>query len=180
MSLIDSTYFKKRLLTIPNLKEDVLLNLNYYISKYEDKYLEKMLGLKLKNQFLEGLEAETIDDKWIRLRDGYEYDISNLTYKWGGFVTSDKISPIANYVFCNFAVDNQSIYSGIGAVIANAENGKVIPPQYRVSSVWNDMVKMNKDLINFLYEFEGNDYPDWYLNIHEVKSLLSNDYFIGL
>ena len=180
MTLIDYTYFQKRLLAIPNLKDSVLEQLNDYIPILEDKYLEVMLGIKLKNQFLAGLEEGVIADKWLRLRDGYEYDISGITYKWGGFVRSDKVSPIANYIFCNLTANNQLANTGIGETKQKAENSVVLTPQYRISQVWNDMVEMNRSLYHFLTEFDSVDYPDWHFDYKTGKSFLTNDYKSGL
>lgn len=179
MAFTDYTYYQKRLLAIPNLRDEVLDNLNDFIDIYEDEYLNKMLGIKLKNQFLAGLEETTIEDKWTNLLEGYEFEIGGIIYKWNGFQSSKKVSPIANYVFCHFVEQNQNLYTGIGTVIPNAENGNVITPQYRLSAVWSEMAKMNIELVNFLYEFEGSDYPDWDFNLRRTKSLLSYDYFIG-
>ena len=114
--------------------------LNDYIPVLQEKYLDVMLGVKLKKQFLEGLEESVILDKWLRLRDGYVYDVSDISYEWKGFVRVDKISPIANYVFCNLITNNQFRNEGIGETRSKAENSVIITPQYRVSQAWNDMV----------------------------------------
>lgn len=180
MNLIDYTYFQKRLLALPNLQGVVLEQLNDYIPVLQEKYLDVILGVKLKKQFLEGLEEPVILDKWLRLRDGYVYDVSDISYEWKGFVRADKISPIANYVFCNLITNNQFRNEGIGETRSKSENSVIITPQYRVSQVWNDMVEMNKTLYHFLNEFESVDYPDWHPDYEKIKSFLNYDYNIGL
>ena len=159
MSLIDVTYFQKRLLAIPNLNRPEVANkLSDYITTYESKYLNNMLGLTLKTLFLSGLEEETPDTKWTRLRDGYTYQISGYDYKWSGFVNTDKRSPIANYVFTKFYQDNQRYFTGVGDVVPTKENASRVVMRYTLSEVWNDMSSMNNDLYNFLIQYES-DYP---------------------
>ena len=177
MSLINSTYFEKRLLALPGLSDTwTREQLIDYISEFEDKYLDEMLGVKLKNQFLTGLEAATPDQIWIDLRDGKEYDISGITYRWQGFLNDKKLSPIANYIFCNMTTDNQFMNTGIGEARSTAENATIITPQYRISVVWSEMAKLNCDLANFLTEFES-DYPDW--NFSYNTSLMKLDNVLG-
>lgn len=175
MSLIDSTYFEKRLLAIPNLeKAYVSENLGNFIEEYEDKYLDTMLGTKLKNQFLASLEVlPTPDQIWLDLRYGKEYDVSGITYRWQGFNNDKKLSPIADYVFCNYTTDNQFLNTGIGDSKPTIENGTTITPHYHVSRVWNEMVRLNNDLVSFLTEFE-EDYPDWDFSYKTPLMCISN------
>lgn len=179
MSIIDQTYFEKRLLAIPNLdKEYVSENLDNFIEEYEDAYLDTMLGTKLKNQFIAGLAVlPTPDQIWLDLLNGKEYDISGITYRWQGFNNDKKLSPIADYVFCKFTTDNQFLNTGVSDSKPAIENGTVIAPHYRTGRVWNEMVKLNHDLIRFLQEFES-DYPDWYFCYN--TPLLNTANVIGL
>ena len=101
MALIDKTYFDIRLIKVPNLEVEAREErLNEYIEEYQDVYLDIMLGVKLKNEFLAGLDATPpIEGKWLRLRDGFEYEVSGIVYRWQGFVNDKKLSPIANYTY---------------------------------------------------------------------------------
>ena len=104
MSLIDETYFDKRILSIPNTNRDeVVNNISNYIEKFEPEYLNKVLGYELNKEFIAGLEEETPLQKWLDLRDGAEYaDCNGRLQKWTGFVNAIKDSPIAFYVFWKF------------------------------------------------------------------------------
>jgi hypothetical protein len=176
--MIDYTYFQKRLLAIPNLQEGVLEQLNDYIDLYEKRFLELFLGVQLRNDFMAGLEQPVIAPNWLALRDGVEYVKSDITYRWDGLTNSDKVSPIANYVFCNLTANNQFINTGIGEVRALAENSIIITPQYRISQVWNEMVEMNKSLLHYLDHSYHTDYENW--NRNTCNILLKYDGNIGL
>ena len=179
MNLVDYTYFQKRLLAVPNLTGSNLEQLNDYIPICQDRYLETMLGVKLKNDFIAGLQETTIEQKWLDLRDGKDYEVSGISYSWKGFVNSTKESPIANYTFCTMTVDNQNLNTGIGEVRKKAENSIIITPQYRVSAAWSDMADMNMKLWHFLNEFYTESYSDWYPDCKRAKSFLRHDYNIG-
>lgn len=180
MTLIDYTYFQQRLLAIPNLKDSALEQLNDYIPVLEDRYLNIILGVKLKNEFLAGLEEPVIEQRWKDLRDGKQYEVSDRAYQWKGFVNDKKLSPIANYISANLTNDNQFMNTGIGEVRKLAENSVIITPQYRVSAIWNEAVDFNRSLLYFLKEFENTDYDSWCPDYYKAKSLLSYDYNIGL
>jgi len=177
-TFIDISYFQKRLLSVPNIdKAFVEENLNDYIDMYQDSFLDKMLGVKLKNQFIAAIDGgDPIDQKWLDLRDGKEYEVSGIVYKWRGFINTDKVSPIANYIFCKFITDNQTLNTGVGSAKLNAENATIIPAHFRMSRVWNEMVALNLELVNFLTEFDS-DYPDWYFDYG--TTLLIKDNAIG-
>lgn len=176
MSLINDTYFQQGLIAIPNLRDENLANLNSYIDIYEPIYLNKLLGIKLKNEFLTGLEAETPEQRWLDLRDGVEYEVSDVVYKWQGFTNVIKKSPIANYVFCKQLQDSQTRSSGVGEVKPEVENGSVINPYYRIGSVWTEMAEWNRELYMFLKEKEA-DYLSWDANYY--SSLLKDQNAIG-
>jgi hypothetical protein len=154
--LIDYTYFQNGLIAIPNLADEVIADLQFAVAKYEPLYLEKVLGRKLYREFMAGLEADPIEQKWLDLRDGAEYNDGESV--WRGFQNEEKISPIANYVFVKFATEQQSVFTGIGEAKPSAENSTIITVRARIASVWSEMAVLNTELYGFLSE-RGEDYP---------------------
>lgn len=160
MSLINQTYFQKRLLAIPNLKEDVLDDLKDHIAEYEPEYLINVLGRDLKDDFLSGIEEVTPAQKWLNLRDGADFEYKDVKYRWRGFVNTDKISTIAYYVMWYFVRNSNTLFTGIGTVTSNSENSTRISPNRRLVTLWNNMVEDNEILEKFLLANES-DYPNY-------------------
>lgn len=160
MALIDKTYFQKRITAIPNLKEEVLQDLNDHISLYEPDYLINVLGIDLKNDFESGLGEQTPDDKWIKLRDGSEFEYEYVKYKWIGFNNIIKESPISYYIMYWFVRNNNSLFTGIGVVTSNSENSTRIDPRRVLVDNWNNMVKHNVILEKFIIA-NKSDYSNY-------------------
>jgi len=160
MSLIDHTYFQKRLTAIPNLKEEVLQDLNDHIERYEPDYLLDVLGRDLKDDFEAGLNEEPIPQKWIDLRDGADFEYEEIKYRWRGFLNTGKVSAIAFNVMWYFVRNNNALFTGIGTVTSNSENSTRIDPSRRLVSLWNNMVEENEILEKFLLANES-DYTNY-------------------
>lgn len=71
-----------------------------------------------------------------------------------------KISPIANYVFYQFIENNVSNVALIGTVTSQTDNNRNVNPVPQLITAWNDMVKMNRHLYEFL-ESNKTVYPEW-------------------
>lgn len=86
--LIDRTYFVGEL-NIPNTsKSEISSLLDWFIEKYETKFLRDVLGLDLYNALKAGLQESTVDQKWTDLIQGVEYtDLNQKTRLWRGFIT---------------------------------------------------------------------------------------------
>jgi len=160
MALIDKTYFQKRITAIPNLKDEVLQDLNDHISLYEHDYLNNVLGVDLKNDFETGISLPTPAEKWTKLRDGAEFEYEDIKYKWSGFNNIIKDSPIAYYIMYWFVRNNNTSFTGIGAVTSNSENSTRIDPRRILVDNWNSMVKHNDILEKFLKANES-DYSNY-------------------
>lgn len=160
--LIDQTYFQKRLTAIPNLNEPfVLAQLNNYLDIYEDEYLVKILGQELRDEFITGLSETVVDQKWKDLRDGVSFTYTDgVKYKWKGFLTSTKESPIANYVMWYIVRDGNDTLTGIGVVKSTGENSEVISPVSRMVNIYNQMVYQNRILEKFLIT-NATYYPNY-------------------
>lgn len=78
MSLIDASYFTGKL-TIPQLGQPSVVDaLNTFIQREEPRYLQAALGYELWQDFVAGLSVSPIDQKWLNLRDGVDFDATGL------------------------------------------------------------------------------------------------------
>lgn len=86
MALIDQSYFVGDL-TIAGLdRPAVQERLTLFINKYEDEFLRSLLGYPMYTAFLNGLSAMTIDQRWIDILQGKEYQYGGRTRQWRGLV----------------------------------------------------------------------------------------------
>lgn len=143
--IIDSTYFHTELL-IPQLRtldsvgvEEVEssvtgLTISNFISKYESKFLIKLMGKELTDAFTKGLKADPVDEIWTHLKSL--------------LVDEDlKISPIANYVYYWFKRNENSITTGLGEVKAEQSYAVNVSEANKSVRAYNEMC----DLINVFY-----------------------------
>ena len=181
MSLIDETYFAHEPVLIQGLErssngyskeltEGRINNVLDAISRFEPLYLKALLGDDAYEEFL-----ETEDDaKWNELKTK--------------LVNEDKKkSPIANYVFYHYHLENSIQRGDTGDYIPKTNNMDLVTPAYKRSLAWNDMVEQNKVLCQWIYanilstsgalvEFENAIDPTcWYTNeLLEYKSTLTH------
>lgn len=163
MSLIDETYFKGRinLADISDSTDVVTGNTvnNTFIPLYETEYLKRALGYEMYKAFTNAL-AESPATKWTDLRDGAEYTIGSKTYKWDGLINSDKVSPIANYVYCEYLRAQAIQVRANGTSVNQKQNSTAVSPAQKISSAWQDMNEMNKSLWQFI-NTNIDDYPEF-------------------
>lgn len=86
--LIDRTYFIGDL-NIPNTSNAAVGSLlDWFIEKYEEKFLNDVLGYDLHKAFKAGMEEDPVPQKWTDLIEGVEYtDLQDKTRFWKGLVT---------------------------------------------------------------------------------------------
>jgi len=119
-----------------------------YIDKYEPEYLEKIFGYAMYKDFEQGLIDNTAI--YTAIRDGGEYtDIFGRLQKWEGFVSGK--NPIANYIYGKYVRDNSVNITGVGATVSVVENGTRVSPHIKLVMAWNEMVKRNNKLHDYLY-----------------------------
>jgi len=84
MSLIDNRYFTGSL-TIAQLGQPAVVdNLNVFIQRQEPLFLQAALGYQLWKDFVAGLNAPVIDQKWLDLRDGVDFTSNGMwpPFQW--------------------------------------------------------------------------------------------------
>lgn len=86
VSLIDQTYFQGDL-TIAGLdRPSVIERLNLFIEKYEDQFLRDLFGYSMYKALLDGLSEPSVDQRWLDILQGTEYEYSGRTRQWRGLV----------------------------------------------------------------------------------------------
>lgn len=143
--LIDIGYFKGGL-TIPNIEKDASGFENDYINKYEKEILVRLLGNTLYSNFMAGLAAPTIEQKWLDLRDGKDYTITinevDYTIRWNGLINSEKESLIAYYVYFHWLQRNYHQLSGLGVIDTTTENATKVDPNEKLVWANNECAKL--------------------------------------
>ena len=138
MSIIDSTYFIRDI----NLPSGAFSDLDLYIETYEKEMLIKLLGYSLYAEFIAGIADPSPAQKWLDLRDGLTYTYAGKTVRWNGLKNTDKISPIAYYVFCKYVVSKQIAQTQTGANLPKQENSTVADNVPKLVNAWNSFLSL--------------------------------------
>lgn len=150
-NLIDTSYFINEIAVAQIDYPPVAQVVTDLISKYEPFYLTVILGPQLHREFMLGLGDAVVEDRWLHLRDGFDYvDSAGIPRRWVGFVNDLKLSPIAYYVYYYFLRKEVMATTGVGTAHLEAENATRTSPVIKEVNVWNQLVDMNYSLIKFL------------------------------
>lgn len=167
--ILQLTDFTDREYKIPNQNES--RDLESWIERHETALLKELLGYELWKQFTEGLETSgDIEQKWIDLRDGAEYEYGDRTYKYDGLV--DLLRPA---IFSKWVPVGTWKLTNSGMVQNNQtpENSVTLDNVDEFLTVrWNEFVtKCNGHCLNQRNTFYGfmkadeaadePNYPDW-------------------
>jgi hypothetical protein len=145
MSYIDETYFKSNPIAIPDLEQSngigtisnnsSLDRLRRCIAINEPKYLRKLMGLDMYLEYVSDVD----DAKWTPL-------LAKL-------VDTDLLrSPIANWVYIQYAAENYSKFTGIGSVKGKSDNSENTASFYNQILAWNDMAFQHEVILQWLYD----------------------------
>jgi len=159
---LDASDFLNVPYKIPNIEESRSF-IDDFIEAEEAKILKKILGLRLYNEFIEGLEASgEIEQKWTDLQDGTTYEYGDILYEYTGLVDFLKPYICSKWMEINFRKPTTS-----GVVINNGQqNTQTVTPDYEVVTYWNEFaekVGVNCNRKNTLYGFlmaNESDYED--------------------
>jgi len=152
-NLITYADFKGKL-SIPNIDTDQTGFANNYIAPFQKEILIKLLGFDLYLAFETGLAESTPAQNWTDLRDGSTYLVDGINKQNPGVK-----GIITNYVYCKWLSANFEQITGLGVQNANSDNATIISPENKITSAWNDMIKLYYQVYLFMYENE-TDYPN--------------------
>lgn len=170
MELIDKTYFEDADLLVPGLEKETQENkLNELITKYEPEYLQDILGYSFYKTFKTAVEAGEagLAQRWKDLRDGADYtDAGGVLRKWEGFANAETMrSPIANYVYYRWLRYNVPTTTVSGEKTSKAPKSVSNSSVGKQTAAWNEMVRMNRVLFDFLLNKKDDNgdlvYPEF-------------------
>lgn len=152
---------------LPNLQGNSTFD--DFVDTQEEELLVDLLGRFLYDAFItgiDGIEEEDIEERWIRLRDGYTYKHLNRTYHWYGLKKM-----LIPYIYSRWLEYNTEHTTGVGVIVANTENSTLTSPIFKIVRAWNEFVDMavgnyeygygDNSLYGFLYNSE-----DTYIDVY--------------
>lgn len=168
MRLIDYTYFKgsiqlpfrernERAVGVGKFVDTVgEIYLNNIIDEWEPECLDKLLGHKLHVAFIEGLSVETPLDIWVKLKEA-------LTHS-----TTDKISPIAYYVYSFVKLSGATQTTIIGEKVGTATYAQNTGDDYKREQA---STRFKKEASHFHHWLESNwnDYKEYAGNTYPYQ-----------
>ena len=168
--LIDDTYFIGEISLPANVLTGTLADINPYIVKYERQALIDLLGYTLYKELKVEIDADSYTTKWDRLVNGHEYSINYLgethLVKWNGLINTDKVSLLAYYIYYYYVKFHVTHSSGLGEIVASAENAAKVSASQKMTNAWNRFIELrgipgdqeiDPTCYNFLNEFEDDD-----------------------
>ncbi len=171
MSLIDASYFVKKL-NIPNTDSpEIAEAVTSYINQFEPMFLQRLFGYPLYSAY----KAHSADARFTDILNGKEYtNLNGYLNKWNGLIevlvpaptppattpVAQKQSIIANFVYYHYRIENVTQFSGIGEMLMFGENANAVSPRRRLATVWNEMSNVVKQFIQFL-DANQSIYPEW-------------------
>lgn len=162
MAIISNSYFVKDIV-LPNTDETKAEG-QYYIAQtalHEPQYLSDILGYKMAKDFQAAIASNPTSGVWYDLWKGAEFtDSRGLLNKWEGFANTALKSPIAYYVFYQILVNIQTQTSGVGVISLSPENANPASMTRKLATAWNEMVRLNWILHEFI-DANETDYPDY-------------------
>ena len=203
MNIIDSTYFQFAL-AVPKETPAQQAFLANYIQRFEKQYLISALGATLYDEFMAGLAEPTVEQKWLDLLNGANFEIETyegktFTVKWNGLKNTEKESFLAYFVWYHLIADGVVKVGNGGGVYADvAENVSkqnprtilterfnnglklygTIPSDWDVMGEINAYVRNTTDDINWM--FQPNLFNFIYWTNKKTPDTYENWFFTGL
>lgn len=164
---IDYTYFQSGLIAIPNLRTSGLVqnliidDLNDYITIYEPKYLKRLMGDDLYDAFVAGIAETTPETRWTDLQSQIRD-------------TSNKLSPIADYVWYYYQQEHQQTATQSGDKQTDQPGLVARVNSDRLCNVWNNMVEKSLEVYEWIEDNQA-DYPEWEYDSFDFQDINSFD-----
>lgn len=149
--MLDRTYFIGELY-LPSLEKSKAVghssnslqtvgeySLDWFIEKYESEYLDTLLGEKLKNNFIYGINEDTPLKIWIDLK-------GKIYYKQGDI----PFSPAANYVWYWVRRCARTQTTVQGEKVGDMSYASTAEDSDKLCRVWNEMCDKSEVIICYL------------------------------
>lgn len=188
-NLIGNTYFVRDINVPVGSTVELAAPLTAAIVRYEPEYLKKLLGYTLWKAVQVEIDSGTYTT-YGGLIEGAEFSFNfygqTITTKWKGLVNTEKISPIAHYIYYKNRENVETFNSGLGQRKGKGENSVAATAVTPMVTSWRNLVMMHgeqnryyKKYRNFFldntnyYHFNEEpsvfnfllanltDYPDW-------------------
>lgn len=155
-NLISVDYFILDI-NLPTSDENDVERINAFISKFEPKCLELILGYELA-KVVKNETSQRVTD----LVDGKEYlNSKGYTVKWQGLIQeSEKTSLIANYVYFYFQKANATQTMNNSTAAVGSTGGQSVAPAEKMVSAWNSFASEINQLLSFLWTYQ-DIYPEF-------------------
>jgi len=165
ITTIDNTYFRGNLTIAQVTETSVANNLSWFIAKHSETFLRLLLGDDLYEAYKTGMAAGSPDPKWTTLNSRI-------------FDTTNKISPVANYIYWFYQRHVATDTTGKGETIYSGNEGyRNVGSTVKVKLGWNEMVKMSNKVLSFVED--NADYPEYvkpvYVSFPEDDRLLYHE-----
>lgn len=150
---------------IPDHKTDAAVVTEEFSQYVDDKIewiLKKILGIGLYDDFVADLAEDYPAQKFLDLRNGKNYSISDVEYEWVGMVKL-----LTPFIYAMWLRDTYDNHSKNGIVVAKNENSEFVSPSLRIVLAWNKFAAMlgtDCSSKNTLYGFLKLNYEDDYSN----------------
>lgn len=169
MPLIDKTYFVGEINIAQLGQLSVQERLAVFISQHEVQYMRAVLGYAFAKLAYTGMTETNPDARWNDLKTGAEYtDAKGILQYWDGFVNSNLVSPLANYIYYWYTRDNTSNTTASGEKQDSAGSATNINPKTKQMRAWNAMVDMHCKLYDFLIHKKDENgakvYPEFIID----------------
>lgn len=157
-NIIDTTYFEKGSLYIPNNKDvntdptgspTNQTELDFFIVEYERQFLLNALGIVLYEELQIALaDLPSADQKWRDLVEGVTYvNSQGVSKRWDGLQGFNKQSVIAFFVYTEYIRNYNETFATTGVVRSDSKN----------ATNYDATPKFIKAYNNFLTQYQSNN-----------------------
>ncbi len=128
-------------------------DLSYFIDKYEKEFLRRLLGDKLYDAFLEGIQGPD-SERWMSLKD--------RIYETSG---PYPMSPAANYVYFMIISHNVTATTMKGEVVPEQDYARNASSKQKLVDAWNEILPWARRIWCFINEHK-DDYGQYFTFCH--------------
>lgn len=134
--------------------QNVAAAVQLFISKYEPKFLNQLIGSALAGQLEEEMTKETPGQIWVDLAGRVKL-------------------PCANYIYYWYQRDAITDSAGAGEVEAQAENATRVTVADKAARAWNEMAELNLEFLSWINKavypsYKANGNSDIYCAINSL------------